>query len=341
MAEWLPIDSNLPTKPEVRRICRKTGEDTATVIGRLVMFWGQVDQHGDLLDEAERPTDRPDLDGIVPDYELDDLLDICGGDEDFWNVVCETGWLAIDERGLLITGFEKRFGTSAKQRAEAARRQQRKRMRDNGVIGTTPKAKAAKAPSRESMEPKQKPHMSRDGVTRVTPSRDESVTRESKRVRESESEERKINKDHENDADASENGRGREGKRELPWQTSTDQEFIEAVRQRKPARIEDHWREAVKAGWMQDTQHLRHRFYSAICYGVRDPKINSVKALLVYRLKKNDWRTGTDECDREAKKLIAIEDGRDQARISNLAVPQTPVDTGQRRADAIAQLAAR
>lgn len=162
MADWFELDSNLPSKPEVIAIRRTTRAEIPTIIGRLVMFWSLVDQHGDLLDESERPDDRPDLDGIVPGYHLVDLEDSIGGDAAFWAAVAETGWIAESSHGLLIPGFERRFSLNSKRRTDAAKRKQRERLREAGVIGTSPKPKRR----RESQQV----------VTSVTTSRDKNVT---------------------------------------------------------------------------------------------------------------------------------------------------------------------
>ncbi len=342
MAEWIQIDSNLPTKPEVRRIVRKTNEDTATVIGRLLIFWSQIDQHGDLLDEAERPDGRPDLDGIIPDYELDDLLDICGGDEAFWNVVAETGWLAFDNRGLLFPGFDKRFSVSSKRRMEAARRKQRQRARDTGVIGTTPRSpepKTEKARPKKSKTP---------DVTDVTQERDTNVTpvtrkcdqkrvkRESDEREESQKEKDPVPAEPRLDATLRTTAAGDRGKKDLPWQFVTDRRLKSAVTNKDPTIIETLYREAIAAGWLTETPTSRHRFYSAVCYGTREPSVESVKGLLTYRLKKNDWRTGTNDADDEAKKLIRIADGTDRPRVSNLDTPAEDLD--RKKAEACASL---
>lgn len=134
MAEWFQLDTNIGTKPEVLRVRRMTGETLDTVVGRLVLFWVQVDQHGALLAEDERPSGRDDLDGIIPDYTVSELCDLCGGESEFWSAVASTGWIAELSQGIAFPGYLDRFENSAKNRAKAARRKQRQRLREAGVI---------------------------------------------------------------------------------------------------------------------------------------------------------------------------------------------------------------
>lgn len=170
--DWFEFDSNLRSKPEVMRIRRITKEEVRTIVGSLGMLWSIVDQHGDLLDESDRPSERPDLDGIIPDYTVDDLIDQVGGDRAFWDAVIETGWLAESEFGLLIPGFERRFSTNSKRRSSASRRKMRQRMRDKGVIGTTPKPAQLPLPLEDA-------EVSREPVTFVTPKRDNRTVQDS------------------------------------------------------------------------------------------------------------------------------------------------------------------
>jgi hypothetical protein len=37
--EWIPIDCNLSTKPEVLELVDETGDPADAVIGRLVQLW--------------------------------------------------------------------------------------------------------------------------------------------------------------------------------------------------------------------------------------------------------------------------------------------------------------
>ena len=143
--DWFECDSNLAGKPEVMRIRRVAGCGVDVVVGRLVMLWSIVDQYGIAVPENERPLGRADLDGLVPEYGIDDLIDRIGGYRDFWAAVVSTGWLAESPDGLRIPGFESRFSASSKRRADACKRKQRQRIRnaetpcDNNVTDVTKK----------------------------------------------------------------------------------------------------------------------------------------------------------------------------------------------------------
>jgi hypothetical protein len=128
--DWLQVDSNIGTKPEIRRIRRETGTESAVIVGRIVLFWCLVDQHGSALGAGERPAGRDDLDGIIPDYQIADLIDEIGGDWKFWWAVVSTGWLYEVPAGLLIPGFARRFSLCSKERANASVRKQRQRWRE-------------------------------------------------------------------------------------------------------------------------------------------------------------------------------------------------------------------
>lgn len=170
--DWFECDANLSSKPEVMRIRRATRCDVALIVGRLVMLWSLVDQHGDLLDESERPDERPELDGIIPDYTVEDLVDQVGGDRAFWDAVISTGWLAESELGLLIPGFDRRFSTNSKRRSGASRRKMRQRLRERGVIADP--SSDVKVQQELELETK-----SREAVTFVTQKRDNRTVQDS------------------------------------------------------------------------------------------------------------------------------------------------------------------
>lgn len=326
-SEWLKIDSNLPTKPEVRRIVRKTGEEVATVCGRLLMLWSLVDQHGDFLDPDERPTGRDDLDGLIPGYEIDDVIDLAGGDADFWQIVCETGWLVVEPRGLLIPGFERVFSIQATKRAAAARRKSIQRARDAGVIGTDPKPKKTrkktatrKKAARKTAENTGETEPEAVSVTNVTAPCDIRVTRrEENRTEENPSPVLPVD-DTCAPVTQGTGDRGRIDLPDLPWQTATDADLRRAVLSRDPMLIETLYREAVSAGWLDDTPHLRLQVYQAVCYAVRDGTVRSVKGLLVHKVQNGNWKTGSNEAEDEGRALIRIQDGlADLPRTSTLA----------------------
>jgi hypothetical protein len=124
--DWLPIDSNLADKSEIQAIVDATDLEVATVLGRIVIFWSKVDQHGVLLEETRDQF----FDGLVPGYTLKALTRLCGGDPKFWRLVESQAWLKSYSDGIGIPGFSRRFSASSKMRISDARRKQIKRDRD-------------------------------------------------------------------------------------------------------------------------------------------------------------------------------------------------------------------
>ena len=107
--EWLQIDCNISTKPEVLELCDVCGLEPDVVIGRLVQLWLWAALN------AEDGTAK-----MTPPR----LCRTFGGDVDFWNAVKEVGWLEIDaeRRTVTVPGWEERFSGTAKARAMKAKR---------------------------------------------------------------------------------------------------------------------------------------------------------------------------------------------------------------------------
>jgi hypothetical protein len=120
--EWIPIDCNLGTKPEVLEVAAATDQPVEVVVGRLVRLWSWA-----WFITADG-TFRGSL-AMLPS--------VAGGDEPFWQAVEQAGWLVAADRTLTIPGWEERFSQSAKSRALAARRQDswRKRQSNAGRNG--------------------------------------------------------------------------------------------------------------------------------------------------------------------------------------------------------------
>lgn len=110
----MAVDLDLPSKPETQRICDLADVGTAETVGLLVMFWGWVDRHADSA--------------LLAGMTCKSLVRLVGGSEAFWQSVAAVGWLEITAEGLVVPGFEERFGESARQRLLNARRQERFRL---------------------------------------------------------------------------------------------------------------------------------------------------------------------------------------------------------------------
>ena len=107
--EWLPIDCNLSTKPEVLELCDICDVEPDVVVGRMVQLWLWAALNADA--------------GVVK-MTPQRMCRTFGGDVDFWNAVAEVGWLEIDteRRTIAVPGWEERFSQAAKERAQKAKR---------------------------------------------------------------------------------------------------------------------------------------------------------------------------------------------------------------------------
>lgn len=105
--EWIPIDCNLGTKPEVLELVDVTGMPVEVVGWRLIQLWSWASMNtadGTIRATASR------------------IATACGGDEAFWLAVARVGWLRFDGPNATVEGWEKRFSRAAKARMEDARR---------------------------------------------------------------------------------------------------------------------------------------------------------------------------------------------------------------------------
>jgi hypothetical protein len=104
--EWIPIDCNLGTKPEVLQVAAATHEPIEVVVGRMVRLWSW----------AWHVT----ADGTIR-VPLAMLGTVAGGDEAYWQAVERAGWLVVSDDCVTIPGWEERFGNAAKRRLLDAR----------------------------------------------------------------------------------------------------------------------------------------------------------------------------------------------------------------------------
>ena len=106
--EWIPIDCNLGTKPEVLEVAATTHEPIEVVVGRMVRLWSW----------AWHVT----ADGTIR-VPRSMLATVAGGDEQFWSAVERAGWLTSTDDTITIPGWQDRFGNAAKRRLLEQRRQ--------------------------------------------------------------------------------------------------------------------------------------------------------------------------------------------------------------------------
>lgn len=105
--DWIKMRSNLWDDPRVARLCDMTDSSEAAVVGGLYWLWATADQHS--------------INGHLPGLtvrQLDRKTGIAG----LGDALLAVGWLAVEGDGLTIPSFEEHNGSSAKKRAQTARR---------------------------------------------------------------------------------------------------------------------------------------------------------------------------------------------------------------------------
>jgi len=120
--DWIELDKNFDRKPKVLRLMALTGESVAEIKHRMHNFWSWVD-------DFVGPN-------AVVGLSLEEIARMFGGDEAFWASLFDEKivWLARNSRAeICIPKWKLRFGSGARSRRNAARRQSRKRMRDKGL----------------------------------------------------------------------------------------------------------------------------------------------------------------------------------------------------------------
>ena len=106
--EWIPVDCNLGTKPEVLELVDETGLPIEVVCWRLIQLWSWAALNSS--DGTIRATPRR-------------VAAVAGGDEAFWLAVERVGWVSFLNGTIVIQGWDRRFSGAAKARAMHARRQ--------------------------------------------------------------------------------------------------------------------------------------------------------------------------------------------------------------------------
>jgi len=105
--DWIKMRGNLWDDPRVARLCDLTEQPEAMVIGGLYWLWSMADQH----------TEDGVLDGLTL-RQIDRKTGIVG----FGEALVQAGWLSTDGDSVRIPHFEEHNGSSAKKRAQTAKR---------------------------------------------------------------------------------------------------------------------------------------------------------------------------------------------------------------------------
>jgi hypothetical protein len=129
---WLKFDTSTPEKPEVLAITVELGwDDPDLTVGKLLKVWRWFDLHS--------------IDGNAPSVTLQ-LLDRIIGVTGITQAMLNVGWLEhLEGGGLSISNFENHNGTTAKDRALAAKRAAAHR----GKVGSNDKSVTNALPREE------------------------------------------------------------------------------------------------------------------------------------------------------------------------------------------------
>ena len=114
---WMKIELPTPNKVEVFQMSELLNIDPDCVLGKLVRIWGWFNEHSN--------------DGIESISVLKILNNLVRNNY-FCDAMAEVGWLIINKKTIRIPNFEIHNGKGAKQRAMAARRQEK--YRDKQVL---------------------------------------------------------------------------------------------------------------------------------------------------------------------------------------------------------------
>ena len=105
--EWIKVRTNLWDDPRIGQLCELTDQGEAAVIGGLYWLWATADEHssdGLLYGMTTRTIDRKT------------------GVPGLGKALVTIGWLVENEAGVTVARFDEHNGTSAKQRAQTAKR---------------------------------------------------------------------------------------------------------------------------------------------------------------------------------------------------------------------------
>ena len=141
-AFYFTRDEDVSEKPEVLDIVLATGRSVAEVVFHLEEFWRRVNQRGESLIDGSG-------NGVMRGYRLKHLPLLVGLDDEYWTAVAKCGWVKESPIGLIIPGFDERFGKLAQKRMAATARQQRSRANRDDFSASS--AEAVEPPRRAAV----------------------------------------------------------------------------------------------------------------------------------------------------------------------------------------------
>lgn len=186
--EWIKMRTDLRDDPAVVLIADRLGVEEDLIVGKLHRIWSWADRH------------TTDGCAVGVSYKWVDRYVACLGLADAME---SAGWLAMDGDNLVLPGFDRHNGSSAKKRCDAATRQR----------------------------------VSRDGHTSVTKTCDENVTREERRGEREENEKKSYRGDSDRKAVPSTLNGSRLEKADVSHLTEADWASIVAMAELAAKRI--------------------------------------------------------------------------------------------------------
>lgn len=105
--EWIKMRTNLWDDPRVSQLCDLTSTTEAVVVGGLYWLWSTADEHTET--------------GLLPGMSMG-AVDRKTGVPRLAQSLVTIGWLKDTPEGVVIERFEEHNGTSAKTRAQTAKR---------------------------------------------------------------------------------------------------------------------------------------------------------------------------------------------------------------------------
>lgn len=155
--DWFPMGFWRSRCPEVVLISSLSGRARHEVLGWLCDLWSWVSSES--------------ADGHVLGVSVEDLPSVIGADTRFWEAVVTAQWLADDDAGIVIPGWENWLSESAKKRSKerSKKRAQRSRSRPKSVPKLSPKVSPDCPPEEGTTEQDITEQKKEEGKTPPTP----------------------------------------------------------------------------------------------------------------------------------------------------------------------------
>ena len=106
MGDWIKVDHDLPTKPEVQAIADACRMSRYTVVGYLIEVWIWADKH--TFPQSDRV--------LVPGGSLTTIAKAVGVPQKLLRAMCSVGWLQVDGDHVVFPGLRKYMSRNKKER---------------------------------------------------------------------------------------------------------------------------------------------------------------------------------------------------------------------------------